>query len=262
MRIREWLAIIVGVGVAAGAWYGLRRLGPPPQPTVQVVVAARELSPYTEIRAEDVRFQVVPAAGVDPRVARDPNQVLGRMALTPILEGEPLYPQKLVQPDEVLQPGYRAVAIQTDLIAGIGGHIQPGALVDLHWIPKGGAEPGGVLVSGVLVLDVRTADNRPYRPTARGFGLTIGVGEQSLTAGTNAAPAVLVLRLPTSQVQAVLAAAARGQVVAALHPPTGAGLEEGGAGGNSAPEGEVPSGATGTPEGPGGWQGQASGANP
>lgn len=225
MRLREWLAVICGLAVAAGAWYGLRRLGPPPQPTVQVVVAARELPAYVPIQAEDLRLQTIPAAAADQRWATKPGNVVGQVLRVPVLAGEPVYLEKLAGPDEVLGPGYRAVAIPTSLVSAVGGRIQPGAKVDLHWVPSGpgsSAEAGGVLARNVLVLDVRTADNRSYRsPDGQGFGLTIGLGGQQLTAGASPVPGVLVLRLAPAQVQPVLTAAARGQVVVALHPTGG-----------------------------------------
>lgn len=218
-RTRDKIALALGLTVSAGAWWALRWLGPPPAPTTNVLVATRDISPYVPLTADDLGFKTVPLQGLDGRALRDPKDAIGRVAVLPILTGETVIRDKLGDPDQVLGPGYRAVAIRTDLVGASGGQVRPGDTVDVYWVPKGsGAAPeGGLLAANVRVLDVRAADNRPYRPDAHKIAVGVVVAGQSVTAGTATMPGLVVLRLTPPQIPGVILAAERGAVYLARH---------------------------------------------
>lgn len=219
MKAREIIAIGVGVATAAGSWFALKRLGPPPVQTVSVVAAKREISPYVPLTPDDLGFRTVPVQGLDERAVRDPREAVGRVALAPVLAGEILLRDKLGSADAVLGPGFRAVAVKTDLVLSAGGQVRPGDLVDVHWVPREARTPGGRVAENVPVLDVRTGDNRPYRPESGGSRIGITVAGEAVTAGTVTTPGLVILKLRPDQVQPVVLAAERGTIVLARLAP-------------------------------------------
>ena len=96
-RRRPLAAVLAGVAVLAA----LRTLAPPPVPTVEVLVAARDLAAGSVVGADDV----VPAAyspGLAPHgLADDP---VGRVLAAPLRQGEPVTDVRLVGPS--LTEGY------------------------------------------------------------------------------------------------------------------------------------------------------------
>ncbi len=96
-RRRPLAAVLAGVAVLAA----LRTLAPPPVPTVEVLVAARDLPAGSVVGADDV----VPAAyspGLAPHgLADDP---VGRVLAAPLRQGEPVTDVRLVGPS--LTEGY------------------------------------------------------------------------------------------------------------------------------------------------------------
>lgn len=218
MRTRDKLAILLGVLVAVGAFLVLQQLGPRPAPTTQIIVAQRAIPSHVPVSAEDLAFKTVPVQGLDHRIMRDPAGAIGKVSLVPIVDGEPILRDKLGDADTVLGPGYRAVALETNLVATAGGQVLPGDVVDLYWVNRSNGNPGGLLAADVRVLDVRSSDNKPYRMERGGVDLGITVAGQRFAAGTSTIPAVVVLRLKTPDISTVLVASARGKVVLARQP--------------------------------------------
>lgn len=218
MRALDKLAILLGALVAVGAFVFLQQLGPRPAPTTQIIIAQRAISSYVPITQADLAFKTVPVQGLDDRILRDPARAIGKVSLVPILDGEPLMADKLGESHYLLGPGYRAVAIDTNLVATAGGQVLPGDMVDLYWVSRSGGDPGGLLAPDVRVLDVRSSDNKPYRMERGGVDLGITVAGQRFAAGTSTMPAVVVLRLKSSDIAPVLGASSRGTVYLARQP--------------------------------------------
>ena len=149
-RRRPLAAVLAGVAVLAG----LRTLAPPPVPTVEVLVAARDLAAGSVVGSDDV----LPAAyspGLAPHgLADDP---VGRVLAAPLRQGEPVTDVRLVGPS--LTEGYDGlVAVPVRLPdAGAVALLQVGDQIDLvatdpeattartlaAEVPVVGAAPGG-----------------------------------------------------------------------------------------------------------------------
>jgi len=139
---------------------------------VDVVVAAKDLEEGTALEPTHLKTAAIPEAFVQPYSARTVGDVVGRVTMAPVAEGEQLLLNKLRRPDAVprdatlsrLTPkGKRAVTIAVDTISGVGGFIQPGDAVDVLWtirVPSPGqatiptSQPQGDLVTLTLFQDV------------------------------------------------------------------------------------------------------------
>jgi Flp pilus assembly protein CpaB len=88
---------LLAAGLAAGSVAaGLSVLAPPPDPTVDVVVATRDLSPGAALTADDVRVQALPAAAVPDGSVADPATLVGTAVAGAVRRGEPLTDVRLV----------------------------------------------------------------------------------------------------------------------------------------------------------------------
>lgn len=103
-----------------------------------VLVAAKEIPPYTEITEEMVKSRAVPADYVNPDAAREPEEVLGLCADGTIVEGEMFLTSKLGTPEELgaslsydIPDGMRAMTVSIGRESGVGGYITKGDLIDL-----------------------------------------------------------------------------------------------------------------------------------
>ena len=123
-RRRPLAALLAGVAVLAG----LRAVAPPPVPTVEVLVAARDLSAGSVVGSDDL----LPAAyspGLAPHgLADDP---VGRVLAAPLRQGEPVTDVRLVGPS--LTEGYDGlVAVPVRLPdAGAVALLRVGDRIDL-----------------------------------------------------------------------------------------------------------------------------------
>lgn len=112
---------------------------------VKVVAASRDIPEGTVLEASHVKTLVVPEQFVQPYAVRAPAELLGRVAVAPIAEGEQVLLNKLRHPEEApvgttlsgLTPkGKRAVTIIVDTITGVGGFVRPADVVDILWTLK------------------------------------------------------------------------------------------------------------------------------
>jgi pilus assembly protein CpaB len=155
-RRRARLVLIVGflfaVGAAATTFFlanTAKSEAPAPVPTTQIIVAAREIPPKTQITAADLKIVKMNSEVVPPAALTQPDQAVGRITITAISVGEPILPTKLggangsvfvVIPSDFLEangtlkastPMYRAMSITVSDAQAAGGSVQPGDSVDL-----------------------------------------------------------------------------------------------------------------------------------
>lgn len=132
---------------------------------IEVVVASKDLTEGTTIEAAQLKMASIPDRFVQPYATRSPQDLLGKVTVAPIAEGEQILLNKLRRPEQVpigatlsaLTPkGKRAVTIGVDAMSGVGGFVRPGDTVDLLWsfkLPGGGGQEGQV-VTMALFQDV------------------------------------------------------------------------------------------------------------
>ena len=67
----------------------------------------------------------------------DPNEVIGRGLILPVIQNEPILPMKLASKEAgaglppVITPGLRAVSVRVNEVIGVAGYVLPGTRVDV-----------------------------------------------------------------------------------------------------------------------------------
>jgi pilus assembly protein CpaB len=133
------LALLAG-GVLAMGTYNYVQKSPVQAaslPTTPVVVAAADMDIGAELRREDVRVVEWPANSLPANAITDPQQVIGRGLVLPVIQNEPILPMKLASKDAgaglppVIPPGQRAVSVRVNEVIGVAGYVVPGTRVDV-----------------------------------------------------------------------------------------------------------------------------------
>lgn len=135
------------------------------QRPVEVVVAAKDLPNGAAVESSHLRMAAVPEKFLQPYSVRATKELVGKVTIAPIAEGEQVLLNKVRRPDEappettlsgMLPKGKRAVSIVVDAITGVGGFVRPGDVVDILWtlrLPKIGDQQEQV-VTFTLFQDV------------------------------------------------------------------------------------------------------------
>lgn len=102
-----------------------------------VVVAKQEIPLGTKITLEQLALAPIPNGSLPDGVFRKIDQVIGRVAITPIGAREAITTMKLA-PDgtggglpAVIPAGYRAMTVKVDDVVGVSGFVMPGSYVDV-----------------------------------------------------------------------------------------------------------------------------------
>ncbi|HUG04967.1 MAG TPA: Flp pilus assembly protein CpaB [Candidatus Limnocylindria bacterium] len=145
---RILLAVGVLVAVLAGAgtylYAGVAREAPPTDPTVDVLVAAREIGARSALGPGDLRVVRLPRDAAPANALRDANSVAGMVTTVALSENEPVLSTKVAQPGSeghiaVLPPGqtvansnlFRAMSLNIPDANAAGGAIGAGDHVDI-----------------------------------------------------------------------------------------------------------------------------------
>jgi pilus assembly protein CpaB len=146
MRNRPTLLLAVALGagtLAAFLAYAFLRAPDPASaqgaepPTLQVVVAARDINTGTTLAAEDVKVVPWPGSSAPEGYATSVDQVIGLGAVVPMVTNEAVLPNKLASADlgrgmSMLVPkGFRAVSVPVNDVVAVAGWVRPGTHVDV-----------------------------------------------------------------------------------------------------------------------------------
>lgn len=102
-----------------------------------VVVAKSEIPLGAKIVAEQLALAPIPNGSAPEGVFRKLDEVVGRVAVTPIGVREPLTTLKLAPEGAaaglpaVIPEGYRAMTVKVDDVVGVSGFVMPGSYVDI-----------------------------------------------------------------------------------------------------------------------------------
>jgi pilus assembly protein CpaB len=180
-------------------------------PSVQVVLAMRDLEVGTVLKEEDVKL--TDWAGAIPAGATTHVQdVVGRGVMTTVYAKEPIIESRLAPKGAggglaaMIPPGMRAVAIRVNEVVGVAGFVVPGMRVD---VLISGNRPGGdgnlgtltrTLLQNLEVLSAgqdfkKDAEGKPVMVQVVNMQVTPEQAEQLSLASTQAS-IQLVLRNP------------------------------------------------------------------
>lgn len=180
MQGRNWILLaaagLIGIiaVIVANSWFsGLESqqeaVSSGEQGTAQIVVATQPLAFGSPLSQQNLRLADWPAGSVPQGAFRSIEQALqdNRVALRPIVPGEPVLAQKVSGADgratlaALLPPGMRAVSVPVDAIRGVAGFVLPGTAVDVILTRQVGGPGSGnddlrsdVILENVQVLAV------------------------------------------------------------------------------------------------------------
>jgi pilus assembly protein CpaB len=161
-RIRVFMVFVLAItagGALAFGTYNYMQQRPASTvsiPTRPVVVAAADLDIGAELRREDVRIIDWPANAVPANAIGDPKDVIGRGIVLPVIQNEPILPNKLAQTGvggglpPAIPPGLRAVSVRVNEVIGVAGYVLPGTHVDV--VATVNAAAGHTEVTSKVVL--------------------------------------------------------------------------------------------------------------
>ena len=199
---------------------------------IEVVVAAQDLPDGAILEPTHVRMASVPERFVQPYAVRAPHEVMGKVVLAPIAEGEQIMTTKVRRPEEVptgttlsgvMPKGKRAVTIAVDTLTGVGGFVRPGDLIDVLWTLKLPPEKGqgeGQAVTLTLFQDVPVlaiGGEMTGRPTGPGGSAAKRRGAEGQQ-GTEAAQYLVTMGLTPQETSFLLFAREQGRIQLSLRP--------------------------------------------
>lgn len=132
--------IMIVISLLAGAlavWLAARWVGQLSDNTTRIVVAARDIESGALLGEGALQETAWPSASVPAGALYDMRKVVGRVAGTALVKGEPVLEGKLAPEgatgglSSAIRPGYRAISIQVNEIVGVAGYIRPGSRVDV-----------------------------------------------------------------------------------------------------------------------------------
>jgi pilus assembly protein CpaB len=106
-------------------------------PTQHVVVAASDLDVGAELTKDQLRIIDWPANAMPAGAFNDMKDVIGRGIVLPVIQNEPILPNKLAGKDAggglppAIPPGLRAVSVRVNEVIGVAGYVLPGTRVDV-----------------------------------------------------------------------------------------------------------------------------------
>jgi pilus assembly protein CpaB len=118
---------------------------------IEVIAAIKDLPEGTALTKEHLGFITIPEKFVQPYATQNPQDLVGKVTLVPIAEGEQVLMNKVRRPEEVRKmntlstitpEGKRAITISVDQITGVGGMVTPGDMVDVLWNFQAATAPG------------------------------------------------------------------------------------------------------------------------
>jgi len=142
-RIRILMVLVLALtagGVLALGTYNYVQRSPVQAaslPTKQVVVAAADMDIGAEVRREDLRVIEWPANSIPANAISNPEEIVGRGLVMPVIQNEPILPMKLASKEAgaglppVIPPGQRAVSVRVNEVIGVAGYVTPGTRVDV-----------------------------------------------------------------------------------------------------------------------------------
>lgn len=179
-------------------------------PTKQVVVAATDLNIGVEIKKDDIRLIDWPENAMPAGAIHDPNEVIGRGIVLPLVQNEPFLPMKLASKEAgaglppAIPQGMRAVSVRVNEVIGVAGYVLPGTHVDVVATVSPTSQAGDmtskVILTNVLVLAAGTkieqSENNKPMPVSVVTMLVTPEEAERLTLASGEGKIQLALRNP------------------------------------------------------------------
>ena len=180
-------------------------------PTKPVAVAAADLDVGATIRREDVKVVEWPANALPANAISEPNELVGRGLVLPMIQNEPFLPLELASKDlggglpPVITPGMRAVSVKVNEVNGVAGYVLPGTRVDVVATVSPTMQPQDTTSKVILTnVQVLAAGTKIERDTDRNKPIAV---------------TVVTLRVDPNDAEKLTLAATEGKIQLALRNP-------------------------------------------
>ncbi len=200
---------IVCASVASGGVYWVVTHQKPPEPQVNVVVAARKVTMGICLGEDDIKIARWPKSTIVDGMLSDKTQVLKRGLMASLLENEPLTESKMAKPNEgcgllpKIREKMRAISVKVNEVIGVAGFVLPGAHVDvLVTIRERENSASRVVVSNAEVLTAGTSFDQEKAKDGKPVPTT-----------------VVTLMVNPSDAERIALAATEGQILLTLRNP-------------------------------------------
>ncbi|MHA4818656.1 Flp pilus assembly protein CpaB [Streptomyces aculeolatus] len=186
---RGIILVLLSVLVALGAFAGVLAFVSDVESKVGDEATAYRLTTdveaYEPLGADQYEKTTMPKRWLPDTAVTDPDELAGKVALTPLKEGS-LLQSDMVSGRPELEPGQQEIAIMIDASTGVAGKITPGARVNIFatFDAQGdGDKPvSQVIVAGARVIDVgeltpieRTGDDDPRADEGEAVPITFAL---------------------------------------------------------------------------------------
>lgn len=207
--------------------------GPPPIPTVNVVVATRNIEPKSMIVSSMLGYKEIPQDQVPPEAVFEPADISNKPAKVRILKDEIITHQMVYRNIEQsgfvgsIPPDCRAVSIQLNDVTGVAGFAKPGDYVDVMMIENDDATViSRLILQNVLLLSINKSMTDEVQPEPQPQPQQQGEGEQqqpqesTVNPATKAIenPALATLALRPDEVLKLVSASKIGEIYLMLRP--------------------------------------------
>jgi pilus assembly protein CpaB len=207
------IAVLAGGGLAMGT-YNFISATPAPaaaaMPTQSVVVAAADLSIGTAIERDHLRVIPFPEGAAPEGSFSEPEQLVGRGVVSPLVRNEPVLAAKLASKEAgaglspVIPEGMRAVSVRVNEVISVAGYVLPGNSVDVIATQSPTNNPSDT-VSKVVLANVQV--------------LTAGTRIEQETEGKPVSVTVVTLLVSPEQAERLALASTEGKIQLALRNP-------------------------------------------
>lgn len=133
--IKSAFIILVGIAVALFSVSYLTDWVKQNQETVTVPVPAHRINAGQVIQVGDLTAKKLVKAALEPDIAANTAEVVGKVSVLDLLPGEPVMKAKLIPPEGSMRSDEAMVAVRIDqLESALGGTVKPNMLVDVIYI--------------------------------------------------------------------------------------------------------------------------------
>lgn len=133
------IALILGLLAAKMAWDMVQKRQAVSDGTKrpQMVIAKQPITPGAALTADDLTMGEVSSDVVPENVFRNPDELIGRVAAVPIIQGQAIMGTLLAPRgvaaglQAIVPPGMRAMTLEIDEMRGVAGNLTSGSHIDI-----------------------------------------------------------------------------------------------------------------------------------
>ncbi|MDV5168679.1 Flp pilus assembly protein CpaB [Photobacterium rosenbergii] len=212
------LALLIGVyGIFLGQPETQRIDRATPKPLVTVVRYTSNLPAGTLLSADMIETAPI----TDPMAGdiRDPQQYLGRRLAFSVRAGSRLRDAQFALPRpllDALEPGYRALALRSDALVIVGGHLRSGDWVDVLYLLRANKESGHNSTARRLLSRVKVLAVGAETGVETAAATQTSKQSNKRKSASSGGAGTLVLAVPEEEVTQLMLAESTGQIRLAL----------------------------------------------